>query len=126
MKNPATKIREWKNTMVELVVELEQLSESTLRERLIQSAKAGDFHDFKSKAVCGKMYFLTCAKWFKENIWKVSSVEVADSDIKKIIKMETDIKNGEYDEKPDKWDRKETEKILGEFLSGALKNGSSK
>jgi len=85
-----------KNTMTDLVIELEKLEPTQLRTRLIKEAKEGGFHDYRSKSVCGKTFFLECAKWFKANISKVNSS--ADGDIGKIVKIETDIKEGVYDE----------------------------
>lgn len=85
-----------KNTMTDLVVELEKLSPTPLRERLIEEAKKGSFHDFRSPAVCGKMYFVECAKWFYENIHK--AVAVTHFDVNAMRVIEGDIKNGVYDE----------------------------
>lgn len=82
--------------MTDLVVELEKLSDTPLRERLIKEAKAGTFHDYRSKAVCGKMFFVECAQWFARNIHKVNP-DYHD-DIHKMTVMEADIKNGVYDE----------------------------
>ena len=85
-----------KNTMVELVTELEELSDTLLRDRLVKEALEGAFHDYRSKSACGKMYFIRCADWFYKNIGKVN--KVAHDDITKMRIMEHDIKNGDYDE----------------------------
>lgn len=87
-----------KNTMTDMVTELEKLSPSHLRDQLIVKAKAGDFHDYRSSATCGKMYFLECAIWFKKNIWKYAPDYSIEGDVDKMSKMEVDIKNGDYDE----------------------------
>lgn len=100
-----------KSTMIELVVELEKLSPNPMRDQMIEAAKRGDFHDFKSPAICGKLYFLYCSKWFQENIKKLATSHASysnidtEGDIKKMQKMEEDIKDGEYDESPDEEDR---------------------
>lgn len=78
------------NTMVELVQELEKLSPSEGKNKMVQLAKDGMFHDYRSKAVCGKMYFVECAQWCKRNM--------VESDCKIIDKLEKQIKNGDYDE----------------------------
>lgn len=88
--------------MVELVKELEKLSDTPLRDRLVLEALLGSFHDYRSKSVCGKAYFLKCSMWFKDNIGKL--LEDTSEDISKIEQMERDIKNGEYDEKYTKED----------------------
>tara|TARA_R110000803_G_scaffold162194_1_gene225820 strand:+ start:25350 stop:25721 length:372 start_codon:yes stop_codon:yes gene_type:complete len=85
-----------KNTMVELVTELEKLSPSFLKDKLIEKAKDGSFHDYRSKSACGKMYFIKCAQWFNSEISKVSHEPAKDLEL--MIKMDSDIKNGDYDE----------------------------
>ena len=49
-----------KSTMVELVTELEKLTNTHHKSKLIELAKSGMFHDFKSEAICGKMYAIDC------------------------------------------------------------------
>lgn len=80
-----------KNTMVELVKELEKLSDTNIKDKMIKLAKKGAFHDYRSKSTCGKMYFIECANWCYRN-------NMPESDKKLIKTMEDDIKNGEYDE----------------------------
>jgi len=81
----------YKNTMVELVQELDKLSESEAKNKMVEMAKKGEFHDFRSKAACGKMYFIQCAQWCYRNL-------VLPSDIEIIKRLEQEIKDGEYDE----------------------------
>lgn len=81
----------FKNTMVELVVELEKLSDSEVKNKMIEKAKSGSFHDFRSKTACGKMYFVQCAQWCYRNLKLASDIEL-------IKKLEQEIKDGEYDE----------------------------
>ena len=91
--------------MVELVNELEKLNDGQLKDKMIDLAKRGQFHDFKSSHTCGKVYFVECSKFFQKKILEFDGNH--DEDIKKMQTMEDDIKNGEYDEKPDAEDRAE-------------------
>jgi len=95
-----------KNTMIELVEELEKLSDSKAKDQMIEHAKKGSFHDFRSKSDCGKMYFLKCAKWCKG--------QMIESDCKIIDRLEVEIKNGDYDEPCTVEDRK----LIAQELNG--------
>lgn len=98
-----------KSTMVELVTELEKLSPSDGKDKMIKLAKEGGFHDFRSKSVCGKMYFLECGKWCKSHM--------IEADCKIIDRLEKDIKEGEYDEIMTEADR--------QFVLNDIKNDTS-
>jgi len=79
-----------KNTMTDLVIELEKMSDTEIKKRLIGLAKKGKFHDYRSDEVCGKMYFTQYYRWavqFLEN-----------EDIMLLDRMRLDIVNGVYDE----------------------------
>lgn len=93
-----------KNTMVELVDELQKLSDTNIKDKLIDLAKTGAFHDYRSKATCGKMYFLECAQWCYKN-------EMPKQDIDIIKKLEHEIKEGIYDEP---YTKKDSEIVLEE------------
>jgi len=82
-----------KNTMIELVTELEKLSGTPYIGKLIDLAKSGQFHDFRSKAVCGKHYFLDCA----EHVFK-NDKHLPSGDVLALRKIRQDIIEGEYDE----------------------------
>lgn len=45
-----------KNTMTDLVTELEELEQTPAIQTMIEEAKAGEYHDFKNKKyICGKV-----------------------------------------------------------------------
>lgn len=79
-----------KSTMVELVTELEKMSETPSRNQLINLAKAGQFHDYRSGQICGKMYFVEMCHG------ALPLLNGADRTL--LLKMSTDLKDGEYDE----------------------------
>lgn len=95
-----------KRTNIEMVSELRMLSNSVLRDKIIKEAEDCSFHDYKSNAVCGKMFFVEVANWFYNNIHKVTDSNTASSDIEIMKKIEDDVKNGVYDEVADEIDRK--------------------
>jgi hypothetical protein len=82
-----------KNTMIELVTELEKLSGTPYIGKLIELAKAGQFHDYRSKSVCGKHYFLECA----DHVFKHDK-HLPSGDVLNLKKIRQDIIEGEYDE----------------------------
>lgn len=88
-----------KNTMTDLVLELEKLTSSEIKYKMIAHAKEGSFHDFRSKAVCGKMYFVQCAQQCKK-------VMKDKNDLELIERLEKEIKNGVYDETCTEEDKK--------------------
>lgn len=95
-----------KNTMTDLVVELEKLSDSNVKEKLIGYAKKGSFHDYRSDALCGKQYFIQCAQW--------AMPLLIESDAKLVAQMKADIANGEYDEELTDEDRLYLKKQIDE------------
>ena len=82
-----------KNTMIELVTELEKLPKTPYIETLISKAKEGQFHDYRSKALCGKMYAVQCIDHVQMHD---SQLTPKDSEALQIIRQ--DIIEGEYDE----------------------------
>lgn len=104
-----------KSTMVELVTELEKLSPSEGKDKMLELAKAGQFHDFKSELACGKMYFVECAEWCKRNM--------IEADAKIIARLADEIKNGEYDEVADEEDKAE---MAGWIDNDKSMNGNQK
>lgn len=92
-----------KNTMVEMVQELEKLPKHPEVLAMIEDAKAGEYHDFKNvKYVCGKV---TSAEHLFEIISKYPGTrEIAG-------KIRDDIISGVYDESPDDGDKEEMNKI---------------
>ncbi|TXI90019.1 MAG: hypothetical protein E6Q36_02275 [Chryseobacterium sp.] len=85
-----------KNTMVELVQELEALNKDGKYDEMIAEAKAGEYHDFKNtKYICGKV----------EVVNKLSKFPELDHIRQAVI-------NGEYDESPDEEDKAQLRKEL--------------
>ena len=76
--------------MTDLVEELKTLSESNIKTDLIELASKGEFHDYRSSNVCGKMYFVKLA--FEAKAF------VPESDAKILDRLSNDIKDGVYDE----------------------------
>lgn len=94
-----------KSTNKELIIELGRLSDTSLRTRLIGEARNNEFHDYKSHQVCGKMHFISCANWFKNNLHKVTTLENVVKDVAIMEQIELDIKEGVYDEGMDEEDK---------------------
>jgi hypothetical protein len=81
-----------KNTMIEMVTELEKIPSNPYVNELIKKAKEGQFHDYRSKAVCGKHYFLQCFEHVRKHaILPVESMYA-------LVKIREDIIDGVYDE----------------------------
>lgn len=95
-----------KSTMVELVIELEKLSPSEAKDKMILEAKSGSFHDYKSMALCGKMHFVKCAQWCRRRM--------NDQDIEIIDRLDKEIQDGVYDEVADKEDRESMARDIDE------------
>lgn len=94
-----------KNTMVELVEELQKLPASPEINDMIEEAKAGEYHDFKNqKYVCGKLES-------SQRLRKLGYPQLARR-----------IEQGEFDEEADDDDNEMMNKELGEGAqSDALK-----
>jgi hypothetical protein len=88
-----------KNTMIEMVTELEKLTPAEHVKKVIDTAKAGQFHDWRSSAVCGKMYAVECLEWL------LKTPGLNSEDIVRINFLRSEIINGEYDEKMTEEDR---------------------
>ena len=97
-----------KNTMVDLVIELEKMSNTSLRTEFIQLAKRGDFHDFRSEVAGPKIYFCRCVAHAK------TSKELTKEDMEILERLEEEIKNGDYDENLTRGDRVEMAKDLNQ------------
>lgn len=80
-----------KDTTIELVQELEKLKHQEIKARMIDLARRGEFHDFRSNAICGKHYFVECANWCLRNVKDQEDLDLMGRLIKEII-------NGDYDE----------------------------
>ena len=74
-----------KNTMIELVSELEKLPQTVAVKNLIKEAKAGEFHDYKATKYPFPKSILT--------------KKLGDLNL---FKLRNEVMNGEYDEEPDK------------------------
>ena len=81
-----------KNTMIEMVVELEKLTQTEHVLKVISKAKEGYFHDYRSPATCGKMYAVQVLDWLKH------TDGLSFEDGLKIRNIRKDIVEGEYDE----------------------------
>ena len=78
--------------MIELVAELEKLTPTDHVKKVIDTAKAGQFHDYRSRSVCGKMYAVECFDWL------IKTPGLVTEDWVKIKNMRQHIIDGEYDE----------------------------
>lgn len=88
-----------KSTMVELVDELRKLLRSPEIDRMIEEAKAGEYHDFKNnRYACGKV----------ESSTRLTQLGYTD--------LAKRIQNGEFDEDPDEHDRAELRKMFGSLV----------
>ncbi len=89
-----------KSTMVELVQELDSRNVDNLYDNIIEEAKAGEFHDYKNdKYLCGKMALIEKLSKFPE-----------------LKYIETQVRNGDYDESPDDDDKR----LMAEGLKGSV------
>lgn len=79
-----------KSTMKELVTELQKMSHTPTREMLIKLAEKGEFHDYRSSQICGKMYFTEVFQG------AMPLLNAEDQNILKFLRAE--IVDGEYDE----------------------------
>ncbi len=79
-----------KNTMTDLVEELRKMSDTPVRDKLIQRAERGEFHDFRSPHVCGKMYFVSTVKSLMPFFNREDTIIIE--------KLRQQIISGEYDE----------------------------
>ena len=79
-----------KSTMKELVEELRKMSQSPTREMLIRLAEKGEFHDYRSSQICGKMYF---TEVFQD---AMPLLNTEDQNFLKLLRSE--VVDGEYDE----------------------------
>lgn len=95
-----------KNTMVELVEELQKLPRSADIDHMIEEARAGEYHDFKNqKYVCNKLES-------SQRLRRLGYPELAER-----------IEQGEFDEEADAEDDATISKILGEgLLADAFRN----
>lgn len=95
-------MRERKSTMVELVAELEKVPKTSLVERIIAEAKAGEFHDYKNqKYDCGKVAVVGLL------------TEAGLND------LAGQVINGDYDEEADEQDKEHLRKMLDENGMGS-------
>ena len=85
-----------KNTMIELVSELESLNDSYLKTQFIEMAKKGAYHDFRSKADCGKMLFIEHVQIALSKDRTLSQITESDCGI--LDRLSKEVKNGDYDE----------------------------
>lgn len=82
-----------KNTMTDLVTELKKLSPVICVNDLISLAEKGEFHDYRSSQVCGKVFAVKCIDY------SVScGIGLTDSDKESLEKIRLEIIEGEYDE----------------------------
>ena len=90
-----------KNTMIELVTELEILPKSTEIDFMIKEAKGGEYHDYKNKKyVCGKMES-------SQRLRKLGHLDLAKR-----------IENGEFDEECDDLDKQMLRNDIGGGTTG--------
>jgi hypothetical protein len=82
-----------KNTMTDMVKELDKLSGTAYVETLKKKAADGEFHDYRSKAVCGKHYAVECI----DHALKYDN-HLPPGDLKALAQIRNDIIAGEYDE----------------------------
>lgn len=106
-----------KNTMTDLVKELEQIKRTNYIEILIQKSKDGEFHDYRSPAVCGKMYAVQC---FTHVIGHDS--QLSGADVAKLEMLRKAITDGEYDEPFTKQDQEIVHKEIDEDPSMSEKD----
>lgn len=108
-----------KSTMVELIPELEKLTDNEHKVRLLEEAKRGEYHDYKNRMyACGKVTLATVmANWAK----------LYPQDAEQALKIRNDVINGEYDETADEEDKAYLRKTIDENSknnreAAALKN----
>src|SRR4051812_18934000 len=90
------------STMVELVEELEKLPRTPAIQELIEEAKAGEYHDYKSnKYACGKL----------ESSRKLRAAGLID--------LAKRIENGDFDEEADAEDRVMLDKLISDLAASA-------
>lgn len=96
-----------KNTMIEMVTELEKITPKTLLiTHMIEEAKAGEYHDYKNKKYdCGK---IASVNLLQEALATAPTPEFYDA----CKKIRDDLINGEYDETADEEDKENLRKDI--------------